>query len=85
MLNKMVEERISFLALRITHHKAVDVRNRNVNAGLEGDDDFHGVNFHLIKFCYLVHHLVVGLDFDHVFDDFRFHLVVSLVELNELF
>jgi len=41
VLNKMVEERISFLALRITHDKAIYVGNRNMDAGLERNNDFH--------------------------------------------
>ena len=48
VLNKMIKERIAFLALRITHDKAIDIGNRNMDAGLERNDDFHGVYFHLV-------------------------------------
>ena len=85
VLHKMIEEWISFLALSIAHHKAVDIGNWNVNAGLERNDDFHWVYFHLVEFCNLVHHLIVGLDFNHVFYDFRLHSIVFLVELNQFF
>jgi hypothetical protein len=37
----MVEERISFLALRIAHNKAIYIGNRNMDAGLERNNDFH--------------------------------------------
>jgi hypothetical protein len=78
VLNKMIEERISLLALRVTHHIAIDVSDRNMNAILERNYDLHRVYFHLIKFCNLI---IFALD--QFSNDISIHIVFFLVILDD--
>jgi len=48
MLNKVIKEWISLLALGIAHYKAINIGNRNMDACLEGNNDFHRIYFHLV-------------------------------------
>ena len=75
----MVKEGISFLTLGITHDEAIYIRNRYMCAVLKWDNDFHRVNFHLVKFGDFI-----LLYSDQFFDNINIHFIVSLIELDHI-
>lgn len=86
MSRKRCEEGVLFLLLVGTEDEFVEALRRDVNRLLEGYDDLHTVNLHLIQIGYLISTMrdpIVRLNLDEFFEVFYLQLFLWVLVLFE--